>query len=131
MQRETLANSPLEIVTRRKRFHWNEEYEELLRDTVAVLRARCREIPRGIRWGPAESVFPPVRANNIRNHFHKYIAQPGAANYMERLERAWHHLWKTHRGRPELPDANPTSPEGCDLITHVQFLRNYLDKRKL
>jgi hypothetical protein len=119
------------VVSRRKRFNWNDEYEELLRDAVAIIRARCREKARGIKWSPAESVFPPVRANNIRIHFNKYIAQPGAASYMDRLEQAWYKLWKTHRGRPELPDNDPTNPEGCDMIAHIQFLRNYLDKRKM
>lgn len=121
----------IEIVGRRKRFSWNDEYDELLRDTVAIIRARCREKTRGVRWQPAEAVFPPVRANNLRTHFNKYLTQPGAASYMDRLEKGWYVLWQTHKGRPELPDSDPSTPEGCDLITHVDFLRKYLDKRRL
>jgi hypothetical protein len=50
---------------------------------------------------------------------------------MDRLEQAWYSLWQAHKGRPELPDEDPSKAEGCDFVAHIEFLRKYLDKRSL
>ncbi len=50
---------------------------------------------------------------------------------MDRLEEAWFTLWKAHAGKPELPDEDPSEPGSCDIITHVEFLRKYIDKQNL
>lgn len=121
----------LEILSRRKRFAWTEEYEDLLHDAVAVIRARCKGKGRGIAWGPIESIFPTLGSSSLRTRYQKWIVQPGARNYMEKLVCSWYNLWKLHQGRPELPDDDPSKPEGCDLTAHIEFLRDYLDKKNL
>lgn len=50
---------------------------------------------------------------------------------MDRLEQAWYNLWQAHKGRPELPDDDPSKVDGCDLKIHIDFLRKYVDKRDL
>ena len=82
-------------------------------------------------WKTVIPVFPTMHENGTRLRFAKYLSQPGAAAYIDRLDQAWFTLWQTHKGRPELPDENPYKPEGCDILVHLQFLRNYLDKRIL
>ncbi|KAG8814423.1 hypothetical protein FRC17_001133 [Serendipita sp. 399] len=117
--------------TRRKRFVWNADYDELLQDAVAVMRARCRGGGRGMLWGPLQAIFPTMHANNIRTHFIKHVSQPGLANYMDRLEQGWHDLWKTHKGRSELMEESPFKADSLHLAGHIQFLRDYLDKQNL
>lgn len=116
---------------RKRRFKWSDEYDDLLRDAVAVIKARCRGKPRSMTWLPLEAIFPPVHSNNLRARFQRYIVQPGASNYMGRLEQAWYDLWQEHKGRPELLDEDPARVDGCDLVAHLEFLRKYLDKRKM
>lgn len=116
---------------RRRRFVWNEEYDDLLKDAAAIIRARSRGRSRAMTWKTVTPAFPTMSENGTRLRFAKYLSQPGAAAYLDRLEQAWFTLWQTHKGRPELPDEDPSKPEGCDILVHIQFLRHYLDKRNL
>jgi oxalate---CoA ligase len=51
--------------------------------------------------------------------------------YMRRLEDEWYRLWKQYRGSEHLSDPNPQSQTDFDLIKHIQFLRNFVDKNAL
>ncbi|KAK0478540.1 hypothetical protein IW261DRAFT_1551813 [Armillaria novae-zelandiae] len=106
-------------LTRRHRFQWNRDYEELARDASVIIRARCRN---GVRldWGAFEQVFPAVPRNS-----------PGNEAYLTRLEDRWYDLWMEHRGTAALPDDDLSSATNFNLIRHLEFLRSHIDKNAL
>ncbi|TFK36810.1 hypothetical protein BDQ12DRAFT_633054 [Crucibulum laeve] len=116
--------------TRRHRFQWNRDYDELARDASAIIRARCRGQPR-LDWAAFEQVFPAVPRNTVRQRLTHIKDSPGNDAYLTRLEDRWHDLWIKHRGTLLLPDDDPQSTSNFDLIKHVEFLRKHVDKNAL
>ena len=120
-----------EVALRRKRFNWKPEYDELLLDAVAVIRARSRYRKRTMEWAPVTKVFPTIHQNSCRLRYNHLQGSAGSAVYMERLTDAWYHLWQAHLGTDYLPDEDPNALGGCDLVTHIEFLRKYIDKNSM
>ncbi|KDQ54862.1 hypothetical protein JAAARDRAFT_352005 [Jaapia argillacea MUCL 33604] len=114
---------------RRNRFQWNKDYDELVRDASAIIKARCRK--QRIDWGAFEQVFPSVPRNTVRQRLGTLREAPGGESYLQRLEDGWNDLWAQHRGTDMLPDDDPESPTNFDLIQHVEFLRRHIDKNAL
>ncbi|KAJ7572331.1 hypothetical protein C8J56DRAFT_1076737 [Mycena floridula] len=50
---------------RRSQFHWNKDYDELVRDASAIIKARCRDAKR-LDWGAFEQIFPSVLRDSVR-----------------------------------------------------------------
>ncbi|KAG1730414.1 uncharacterized protein EDB91DRAFT_786767 [Suillus paluster] len=115
---------------RRSRFHWTREYDELARDTSAVIRARCRGGVK-IDLSAFDQVFPGVPRNSVRLRLSHLRENTGEEVYMKRLEDRWHDLWIQHRGTEHLPDEDPQSPSNFDIINHIEFLRQHVDKNAL
>ncbi|KAH9853100.1 hypothetical protein C2E23DRAFT_885087 [Lenzites betulinus] len=115
---------------RRHRFLWNRDYDELVRDASAIIKARCRDGTR-LDWGALEQVFPAVPRNSVRQRLVHIKEVPGTETYLARLEEEWRKLWLQHRGTDVLPDPDPTSATNFDLATHVKFLRKHVDKNAL
>ncbi|KAF5377206.1 hypothetical protein D9615_006321 [Tricholomella constricta] len=115
---------------RRHRFQWNRDYEELARDASAIIRARCRSMPR-LDWSAFEQVFPAVPRNTVRQRLAHIRETPGNEAYLNRLEDQWYDIWVQHRGTPLLLDDDPTSSSNFNLIKHVEFLRQHVDKNAL
>ncbi|KAF9015475.1 hypothetical protein BDQ17DRAFT_1386204 [Cyathus striatus] len=115
---------------RRTRFQWNREYDELARDASAIIKARCRGLPR-LDWAAFEQVFPAVPRNTVRQRLSHIKDTPGNETYLARLEDKWYDLWTRYRGTTLLPDDDPQSTSNFDLIQHVDFLRKHVDKNAL
>ncbi|KAI0823034.1 hypothetical protein BC628DRAFT_1365542 [Trametes gibbosa] len=115
---------------RRHRFLWNRDYDELVRDACAIIKARCRDGTR-LDWGALEQVFPAVPRNSVRQRLVHLKEVPGTETYLARLEERWREMWLQHRGTDVLPDPDPTSATEFDLATHVKFLRKHVDKNAL
>ena len=116
---------------RRHRFQWNVQYDDLIRDASAIIKARCRHAPR-LDWGAMEQVFPAVPRNSVRQRLVRIKEiNPGEEPYLARLEDKWHELWLQHRGTDALPDPDPESVTNFDLATHVKFLRKHIDKNAM
>ncbi|KAK0208398.1 hypothetical protein DFS33DRAFT_1303084 [Desarmillaria ectypa] len=117
-------------ITRRHRFQWNRDYEELARDASVIIRARCRN---GVRldWGAFEQVFPAVPRNSVRQRLAHIRESPGNEAYLTRLEDRWYDLWMKHRGTAILPDDDLNSATNFNLIRHLEFLRSHIDKNAL
>lgn len=115
---------------RRHRFQWNRDYEELARDASAIIKARCRSLPR-LDWAAFEQVFPAVPRNTVRQRLAHIREIPGNETYLNRLEDRWYELWMQHRGTTVLPDDDPQSPSNFNLIKHIEFLRQHVDKNAL
>ncbi|KAG9096321.1 hypothetical protein FS749_008741 [Ceratobasidium sp. UAMH 11750] len=115
--------------TRRRRFPWNPEYDELARDAGAIIRVRCRS--KRMDWSALEQVFPGVQRNSVRQRITSLGTLPGASEYYRRLDDAWAVLWLQHRGSEALPDPNPENLSDFDLPAHVTFLREHIDKTAL
>ncbi|KAK0465216.1 uncharacterized protein EV420DRAFT_1759926 [Desarmillaria tabescens] len=117
-------------ITRRHRFQWNKDYEELARDASVIIRARCRN---GVRldWGAFEQVFPAVPRNSVRQRLAHIRESPGNEAYLTRLEDRWYDLWMKHRGTVVLPDDDLNSATNFNLIRHLEFLRSHIDKNAL
>ena len=120
-----------EVAVRRKRFNWKPEYDELLLDAVAVIRARSRYRKRSMEWAPVTQVFHTIHQNSCRFRYNHLHEAAGSAMYMERLTDAWYHLWQAHHGSDYLPDEDPNALGGCDLVKHIEFLRKYIDKHAM
>ena len=100
---------------RRHRFQWNVQYDDLIRDASAIIKARCRHAPR-LDWGAMEQVFPAVPRNSVRQRLvHIKEINPGEEPYLARLEDKWYELWLQHRGTDALPDPDPESVTNFDL----------------
>ncbi|KAG2160090.1 uncharacterized protein EDB93DRAFT_1324544 [Suillus bovinus] len=115
---------------RRSRFHWTREYDELARDTSAIVRARCRGGVK-IDLSAFDQVFPAVPRNSVRLRLSHLRENTGEEVYMSRLEDRWHDLWIQHRGTEHLPDEDPQSPSNFDIVNHIEFLRKHVDKNAL
>lgn len=115
---------------RRHRFQWNRDYEELARDASAIIKARCRGLPR-LDWAAFEQVFPAVPRNTVRQRLAHIKEIPGNETYLNRLEDRWYELWTQHRGTSLLPDDDPQSPSNFNLVKHLEFLRQHIDKNAL
>jgi len=115
---------------RRYRFPWNPEYDELVRDVSAIVKARCRTWHR-LDWGAFDQLFPTLSRNIVRQRLTTLRQDGGAEPYLRALEDKWYELWMQHRGTPALPDEHPDHPSDFDAITHVEFLRKYIDKQAL
>ncbi|KAG6885704.1 hypothetical protein C0993_010876 [Termitomyces sp. T159_Od127] len=121
---------PKHKTLRRHRFQWNRDYEELARDASAIIRARCRNLPR-LDWAAFEQVFPAVPRNTVRQRLAHIRETPGNEAYLNRLEDRWYEIWIQHRGTPLLPDDDPMSANNFNLIKHIEFLRQHVDKNAL
>ncbi|KAI1797576.1 hypothetical protein LXA43DRAFT_1126097 [Ganoderma leucocontextum] len=115
---------------RRHRFLWNRDYDELVRDASAIIKARCRG-PTRLDWGAMEQIFPAVPRNSVRQRLVHLKEVPGTETYLSRLEDKWYDLWVQHRGTEVLPDPDPESATNFDLATHVKFLRKHIDKNAI
>lgn len=98
------------------------------RDARAIIAVRCRKL-RKIEWSALGQVFPAVDRNAARQRIKKVYDK--AEGYAHRLENAWQELWFKYRGTPILPDDNPDDPQDFDLLAHITFLRNNIDKKAL
>lgn len=116
--------------TRRHRFQWSRDYDELARDASAIIRARCRGLPR-LDWAAFEQVFPAVPRNTVRQRLSHIKETPGNEAYLRRLEERWYDLWIKHRGTSILPDEYLESTSNFNLVKHVEFLRAHVDKNAL
>ncbi|KAF9455017.1 hypothetical protein P691DRAFT_691292 [Macrolepiota fuliginosa MF-IS2] len=124
------AAEPSSKVSRRHRFQWSRDYDELARDAAAIIRARCRNVAR-VDWAAFEQVFPAVPRNTVRQRLAHIREAPGNEAYMNRLEEKWYELWVQHRGTPLLPDDDPQSTSKFELAKHIEFLRKHIDKNAL
>lgn len=117
-------------LARRNRFQWTRDYDELARDACAIIRARCRD---GVRldWSALEQVFPSVPRNSVRQRIVHLRENPATDAYLTRLEDRWYQLWTQRRGTPILPDDDLRSPSNFDLVAHIKFLRDHIDKNAL
>lgn len=116
---------------RRSRFNWNKDFDELARDASAIIHARCRNDIKRLDWAALEKVFPSIPRNSVRQRIVTLRKQPGAEAYFRRLEDRWYELWTKYGGTPELPDDEPDSLTDFDIVAHMKFLRNYVDKNAL
>lgn len=73
-------------------------------------------------------IFPDVGVQTFLMRLKKVLAPPRKQAYFERLEDAWHLIWKQHRGTDALPDADPDSMTDFHLAAHVKFLRENVVK---
>ncbi|PSR80716.1 hypothetical protein PHLCEN_2v6632 [Hermanssonia centrifuga] len=115
---------------RRHRFQWTKDYDELARDASIIIKARCRDGKR-LDWAGLEQAFPAIPRNSVRQRIGHLREQQGAEAYFKRLEDRWYELWLRHRGTPELPDDDPGSPTNFEMIAHLKFLRDHIDKNAL
>ncbi|CAE6459542.1 unnamed protein product [Rhizoctonia solani] len=112
--------------SRRRRFPWNADYDELARDAGAVIRVRCHG--KRIDWSALEQVFPGVQRSCVRQRISSLESLPGASMYYQRLDIAWASVYQQHRGSEALPDPNPDSAKDFDLPAYIAFLRQHIDK---
>ncbi|CAE7225830.1 unnamed protein product [Rhizoctonia solani] len=126
---EAPTNSEKQRDSRRRRFPWNPEYDELARDAGAVIRVRCHG--KRIDWSALEQVFPGVQRSCVRQRISSLESLPGAAMYYQRLDVAWASFYQQYRGSEELPDPNPESLKDFDLPAYITFLRRHIDKAAL
>ncbi|KAF8559362.1 hypothetical protein OG21DRAFT_1594769 [Imleria badia] len=115
--------------SRRPRFHWTREFDELARDASAIIRARCRA--SRLDLSAFDQVFPAVPRNSVRQRITHLRDNAAEDLYMKRLEDQWYSIWLQYRGTPHLPDEDPGSPSNFNLINHIEFLRKHVDKNAL
>ncbi|KAF8446218.1 hypothetical protein L210DRAFT_3529314 [Boletus edulis BED1] len=118
-----------DLASRRPRFHWTREFDELARDASAIIRARCRA--SRLDLSAFDQVFPAVPRNSVRQRMTHLRDNAAEDLYMKRLEDQWHTVWLQYRGTPHLPDEVPDSPSNFNLISHIEFLRKHVDKNAL
>ncbi|KAI9511763.1 hypothetical protein F5148DRAFT_229446 [Russula earlei] len=126
------ANREKDDPTQRKsRFLWNKDHDELAQDAHTILRVRSRELGGRMDWFAFRQIFPSVPRNSVRQRIASLREQHNNEIYMRRLEDQWYRLWQQYRDTEHLPDPNPQSQTDFDLIKHVEFLRNFVDKNAL
>lgn len=114
------------MTSRRRRFHWSDDFDELVLDAAAIIKARCRN--SRLDWSALEQVFPHVPRNSVRQRVSSLRENPSTDTYLKRLEDCWYDLWTKHRGTAYLPDVDWHSTTDFDLVKHIEFLRQYIDK---
>ncbi|KAH7092842.1 hypothetical protein BKA62DRAFT_722325 [Auriculariales sp. MPI-PUGE-AT-0066] len=113
--------------TRRRRFGWTAQFDDLALDVAAVLRARSTN--GRIDWTACGQAFPGMDRNSVRSRVSNLRSEPGGDSYAQRLETAFRALLDAHRGSEDLLDPNPKSTNDFPLVQHVEFLRKYVDKQ--
>lgn len=113
----------------REKQTWTRELDELLRDACVILRSRNREQPRK-NWMALLQIFPQRNGSTgvYSKRFDQLKQAIGEEAYLDRLEAAWHELWRKYRCTEVLPDEDPSHPTAFSLQTHVDFLRANIDK---
>ncbi|KAG6896075.1 hypothetical protein C0992_010480 [Termitomyces sp. T32_za158] len=94
---------------------------ELARDASAIIRARCRNLPR-LDWAAFEQVFPAVP---------QYVSVSHIFEKRQEMKHRWYEIWGQHRGTPLLPDDDPMSANNFNIIKQIEFLRQHVDKNAL
>ena len=112
--------------SRRRRFQWTTEFDELLLDAAAIIKSRCRG--NRLDWGALEQVFPHIPRNSARQRIVHLRETPGTDAYLKRLEDCWHDMWTKHRDTTYLPDIDWQHATNFDLVKHTEFLRKYINK---
>lgn len=123
------ADAQSNPASRRPRFHWTREFDELARDASAIVRARCRT--SRLDLSAFDQVFPAVPRNSVRQRITHLRDSAAEDLYMKRLEDQWYTIWLQYRGTPHLLDEDPSSPSNFNLISHIEFLRKHVDKNAL
>lgn len=122
------------IRRRRKRTEvtWTREKDEMLRDACVILTARdrARSVGRS-NWIALNQIFGDVNPQQLRQRFAKLASAVGEEAYLAQLQVEWTELWETYRGTALLPDKDYRKPDNFDLETHINFLRQYIDKNKV
>ncbi|KZV74696.1 hypothetical protein PENSPDRAFT_741986 [Peniophora sp. CONT] len=120
-----------ETTRRRHRFLWNKDFDELVEDAMVIIRSRCEKLPR-IELAALDQVFPAVPRNSVRQRYTSLRTEPGKDAYLKRLEEAWVAVWLKYRNkRDEFPDPDPKSATNFDLVKHLEFLRDHIEKAPL
>lgn len=120
----------IETTGRRQRFVWTSELDDLAQDAVAVVGARCRRLGK-MNWQPVDQVFPGINCDGVRQRILRLRTDTATETYIMNLEQAWYTLWKANRGAEELPDAHPENVKSFDLVTHIDYLRQNINKEQL
>jgi oxalate---CoA ligase len=82
-------------------------------------------------WSSMHQVFPSLDSNGVRQRLMRLREDPGVEAYLLRLENTWYNMWVQNRGTPLLPDDHPDNIFEFDLIAHISYLRNHINKSSL
>jgi oxalate---CoA ligase len=115
--------------TRKKRFKWNSEYDELAVDAMTIIRVRAQNAERAVDLEPLRQVFPGIDRNGVRSRIRRIIRP--IEGYVRRLGAAWGKLWLEAHGTDRLSDEDPNNLRDFDLAEHIIFLRQHIDKESL
>lgn len=115
---------------RRRRKRWTTESDELLLDCEAILVARAGGRKNTGRSATLQ-VLPDLSNQVLMNRLKKILELPGQQAYFDKLVSAWTHVWLEYRGTELLPDHNPESVNDLDMVKHLAFMRERVDKAAL
>jgi len=113
---------------------WSPQVDEVLRDCIAVLRARDEVRGGPSNWLAIGQVFrhlPEPSATCRQRIEHLEANNPGEKAYMHALQAEWMRVWKTCSGTTDLPEKDPCEPVEFNLREHVLFLRKTIDKEEV
>lgn len=114
-------------------YHWTPEIEDVLRDCVAILRARDHVRGGKSSWVALAQVFTDLKhpAPTCRRKIAAMLQHSmSERTYLDRLEQEWMVVWQKFAGTADLPDSDPSSAV-FDLRAHVLFLRRQINKAKV
>ncbi|KAG8858551.1 hypothetical protein FRB96_005223 [Tulasnella sp. 330] len=129
-KRQRRASTKGETTGRRQRFVWTPDLDDLAQDAVAVVGARCRRHGK-MNWQAVDQVFPGINCDGVRQRILRLRTDPATETYIMNLEQAWYIAWKANRGTDSLPDEHPENARSFDLITHIEYLRQHINKEQL
>lgn len=110
--------------------YWNTETEEVLRDSIAIIKARAKKESR-IFFNAVLQVFPRLKSGHIKTALKNITERPEDDIYLTRLAQAYRSLWLEKINDGSLIDKNSKSLTEFDLPEHLKLLRTHIDKRAL
>ncbi|TIB38264.1 hypothetical protein E3P86_01725 [Wallemia ichthyophaga] len=108
--------------------YWNADTEELLRDTIAVIKSHTKKY-KNPTLTAAIRVFPRFKTGQLRNHEKVILEDRQEQIYVERLAQEYENLCKDFIKDTKMDKAS--SIDNIDLVEHLNLIRTHIDKRAL
>lgn len=108
--------------------YWNADTEELLRDTIAIIKSHTRKY-KNPTLSAATRVFPRFKTSQLRNHEKVILEDREEQIYVERLAQEYEDLCKDLIKEKKMDKMS--SIDKIDIVEHLNLIRTHIDKRAL
>lgn len=120
----------LGLRSKRPRSLFTPEQDELIRDGLAILKARAQTLNSRLVFAALEQLLPDHAIETLRRRSITLVRKTEELEYHDRLVDAWLNVYRQRKESDEdLDDPNWMSMSEFDIASFVRCLRQHVDKR--